>query len=102
MTVSAEILAAKRLNTTTLDSDAIRDAAGPAPWVLVVRDGRAVRQPVKLGIRGAGHTEILAGLAAGDAVVPPAEAAVREGQRARADTTPATKKPVVRGPDIFK
>lgn len=102
MTVSAEILAAKRLNTTTLDSDAIRDAAGPAPWVLVVRDGRAVRQPVKLGIRGAGHTEILAGLAAGDAVVPPSEAAVREGQRARADTTPATKKPVVRGPDIFK
>jgi len=100
--VSAEILAAKRLNTTTLDSDAIRDAAGPAPWVLVVRDARAVRQPVKVGIRGAGHTEILDGLAAGEAVVLPSEAAVREGQRARADTTQTTKKPVVRGPDIFK
>jgi HlyD family secretion protein len=102
MTVSAEILAAKRLNTLTLDSDVIRDAAGPAPWVLVVRDGRAVRQPVKLGIRGAGHTEVLAGLAAGEAVVLPSEAAVREGQHARADTTQATKKPAVRGPDIFK
>jgi HlyD family secretion protein len=102
MTVSAEILAAKRLNTLTLDSDVIRDAAGPAPWVLVVRDGRTVRQPVKVGIRGAGHTEILDGLAAGEAVVLPSEAAVREGQRARADTTQSTKKPVVRGPDIFK
>jgi HlyD family secretion protein len=102
MTVSAEIVAANRTNTLTLESDAIRDAAGPAPWVLVVRDARAVRQPVKLGIRGAGHTEVLAGLAAGDAVVPPSEATVREGQRVRADTTPATKKPVVRGPDIFK
>lgn len=102
MTVSAEILAANRTNTLMLDSDAIRDAAGSAPWVLVVRDGRAVRQPVKLGIRGAGHTEILAGLAAGEAVVPPSEATVRDGQRARADTTQAAKKPAVRGPDIFK
>jgi HlyD family secretion protein len=102
MTVSAEILAAKRTNTVTLESDAIRDAAGPAPWVLAVRDGRAVRQPLKLGIRGAGRTEILDGLAASELVVPPSEAAVREGQRVRADTTPAAKKPVVRPPDIFK
>ena len=102
MTVSAEILAAKRASTLTLDSDAIRDAAGPAPWVLVIRDGHVLRQSVRLGIRGAGHTEILDGLAAGEAVVLPSEASVREGQRARADTAQATKKPVVRGPDIFK
>jgi HlyD family secretion protein len=70
--------------------------------VLVVRDGRAVRQPLKLGIRGAGRTEVLAGLAAGEAVVPPSEAAVREGGRARADVAPVAKKPVTRAPDIFK
>jgi HlyD family secretion protein len=68
----------------------------------VVRDGRAVRQPVKLGIRGAGRTEILDGLAAGEAVVPPSEAAVREGSRVRADLAPAAKKPVTHAPDIFK
>jgi HlyD family secretion protein len=102
MTVSAEILAAKRIDTVTLESDAIRDAAGAAPWVLAVRDGRAVRQPLKLGIRGAGRTEILDGLAPGDLVVPPSEAAVREGQRVRADTTPAARKPVIRPPDLFK
>jgi HlyD family secretion protein len=102
MTVSAEILAAKRLDTVTLESDAIRDAASPSPWVLAVRDGRTVRQPLKLGIRGAGRTEILAGLAAGDRVVPPSEQSVREGQRVRADVTPLAKKPAVRPPDIFK
>jgi HlyD family secretion protein len=102
MTVSAEILAAKRLDTVTLESDAIRDAASPSPWVLAIRDGRTVRQPLKLGIRGAGRTEILAGLAAGDRVVPPSEQSVREGQRVRADVTPLAKKPAVRPPDIFK
>jgi HlyD family secretion protein len=102
MTVSAEIVAARRDGTLTLETEAIRDAAGTAPWVLVVRDGRAVRQPLKLGIRGAGRTEVLAGLAAGEAVVPPSEAAVREGGRVRADVSPVAKKPVTRAPDIFK
>ncbi len=102
MTVSAEILAARRDGTLTLDSDAIRDAAGPAPWALVVRDARAVRQPLKLGIRGAGRTEVLAGLAAGEAVIPPSEAAVREGARVRADVAPAAKKPGTRPPDLFR
>lgn len=102
MTVSAEILAARREGTLTLDSDAIRDAAGQAPWALVVRDGRAVRQSVKLGLRGAGRTEVLAGLAAGEAVVPPSEVSVREGSRVRADVAPAARKPVTRAPDIFK
>jgi HlyD family secretion protein len=46
MTVSAEILAARRDGTLTLDSDAIRDGAGQAPWVLVVRGGRAERQSI--------------------------------------------------------
>jgi HlyD family secretion protein len=102
MTVSAEIVGAKRTNTVTIESDALRDAAGPAPWVLAVRDGRAVRQTVKLGIRGSGRTEILGGLAPGDLVVPPSEASVREGERVRADATPALARQIVRPPDLFK
>jgi HlyD family secretion protein len=101
MTVSAEIVGARRTGVVTLASEAIRDAAGPAPWVLVVRDGRAVRQQAKLGIRGAGHTEIVAGVAAGEAVIPPGVATV-DGQRVRADLSPPDKKPVTRAPEIFK
>ena len=101
MTVSAEIVGARRAGVVTLESDAIRDAASPAPWVLVVRDGRAARQQVKLGIRGAGHTEIVEGVAAGEAVIPPGVAAV-DGQRVRADVSPAEKKQAVNPPALFK
>lgn len=102
MTVSAEIVGARRSSVVTLDSDAIRDAAGPAPWVLVVRDGRAVRQQVELGIRGAGRTEIVAGLAAGEAVVAPLAGAVAEGARVRADPAPVERRPRATGPDIVR
>jgi HlyD family secretion protein len=102
MTVSAEILAGRRTGVVTLESDAVRDASGPAPWVLVVRDGRAVRQAVKLGLRGSGRTEIVAGIAAGEAVIAPGAAAVAEGQRVRADTAPPEKKTAVNPPEIFK
>jgi len=83
MTVSAEILVAKRASATLINADAVRDVAGAAPWVLVVRDGRAVRTPVKLGARGVGELEVLQGLQPGDAVVPPSEPKVREGTRVR-------------------
>lgn len=102
MTVSAEIVGARRSSVVTLDSDAIRDAAGPAPWVLVVRDGRAVRQPVELGIRGTGRTEIVAGLAAGEPVVAPLAGAIAEGARVRADTAPVERRPRAKGPDILR
>ncbi|MGA8054959.1 MAG: efflux RND transporter periplasmic adaptor subunit, partial [Burkholderiales bacterium] len=102
MTVSAEIVAGRHADTVILESAAIRDAASKAPWVLVARDGRAVRQPVTLGMRGAGRTEIVDGLTDGDFVIPATEAAVAEGARVRVDAAPQPKKPVVKGPDIFK
>ena len=40
--------------------------------MLVVRDGKASRQPVKLGMRGDGTVQVLSGLAPGEAVVAPA------------------------------
>jgi HlyD family secretion protein len=51
--------------------------------VLQVKNGRAVRQAVKLGLRGEGTVEILEGLAAGDVVVPTGNPRVKAGQRVR-------------------
>jgi len=83
MTVSAEILVAKRASVTLIDAEAVRDAAGAVPWVLVMRDGRAMRTPVKLGARGVGALEVLEGLQPGDQVIPPSEPKVRDGARVR-------------------
>jgi HlyD family secretion protein len=52
--------------------------------VLQVKDGRAVRQPVKVGLRGEGAIEVLGGLAAGDLVIPGGNPPVAPGRRVRA------------------
>ncbi len=85
MTISAEIEAGRRKDAVVVPSDAVRDAAGRTPWVLVVNDHHAVRRPVKLGLRGAGQTEIVEGLAPGDVVIPTTETNVGEGRRVRVD-----------------
>lgn len=88
MTVSAEIVAAKKARALVLPAGAVRDAAGERPWVLVVREGRTQRQAVRLGLRGEGSVEVAAGLAEGEAVVPGDVTGVLEGRRVRADATP--------------
>jgi HlyD family secretion protein len=50
--------------------------------VLVVREGRARNQPVRLGLRAADQVQILEGVLPGEKVVPVA-AGVRAGQRIR-------------------
>ncbi len=84
MTVSAEIVAAKQANALLIDAEAARGASGTTPWVLAIRDGVAVRVPVRLGARGTGQVALIEGLKEGDAVVPPSEVAVREGMKVRA------------------
>ncbi len=84
MTVSAEIEVGRRTGTVVVRSDLVRDAAGPAPWVMVARGGHAVRQPVRLGLRGAGSTEVVDGLRPTEAVIPPS-AGVAAGQRIAVD-----------------
>lgn len=81
MTVSVEVEVGRAAGALTLPLDAVRDAAG-APWVLAVRDGRAVRVPVRLGVRGASRVEIADGLAAGDLVLPAGDRAAA-GDRIR-------------------
>jgi HlyD family secretion protein len=87
MTVSVEIEVARKAGALALPLDAVRDLA-TAPWVLVVRDGRARRVPVGIGVRGATRVEILSGLAAGDQVVPAAEGKVADGDKVRVKRAP--------------
>lgn len=84
MTVSVEIEVARRAAALVLPASAVRDAATSAPWVLGVRDGAATRLDVKLGAAGNNTVEILAGLDAGDAVIPSTERRISAGQRVRA------------------
>lgn len=83
MTVSVEIVSGRRDDALVVGSEAVREADGPQPWVLAVRDGRAVRTPVRVGLRGTGLTELTGGVSAGDRLVA-ASASVQDGDRVRA------------------
>jgi HlyD family secretion protein len=84
MTVSVDIETERHAGALALAADAVHDATGPAPWVLAIRQGRTVKQPVKLGLRGEGAVEIVEGLAEGEQVVRAANARAKAGQRMRA------------------
>ena len=72
MTVSVDIEVARRPNAVVAPAETIREAAGAAPWVMVVENGRAKRQPIALGIVSAGKAEIVSGLDGGALVLPAA------------------------------
>lgn len=82
MTVSVELVGGMKQDALVLPSAAVRDADREAPWALALQDGRAVRVPVTLGLRGVGAVEILSGLKQGDAVIPQTEKAL-PGDRVR-------------------
>jgi HlyD family secretion protein len=84
MTASVDIEVARRADTVYVPTETVRDANGAKPWVLAIRGFRAVRQPVKLGLRGDGRIEILDGAEAGDRLIPATNALVKAGQRVRA------------------
>jgi HlyD family secretion protein len=82
MTVSVNVTVGRRDDALVLPAEAVRDAAND-PWVLRVAGGRTERRAVRLGLRGEGMIEVVDGLAAGDAVVPPSAGAVAAGTRVR-------------------
>jgi len=84
MTASVDIEVARRTDTVYVPTDTVHDGNGAQPWVLAIRGFRAVRQPVKLGLRGDSRIEILEGIDAGDKLVPATNAIVKAGQRVRA------------------
>ena len=102
MTVSVEIVAGRAERAIVVDSDAIREATSAVPWVLVAREGRAERRAVKLGLRGAGATQIAEGLAAGDLVIPASQPGIAEGQRVRPEAPRPVKKLVGTVPNLFQ
>lgn len=83
MTVSVDIEVARRPQALLVSNDALHDADGAAPWVLKL-DGRHVRrQPVRLGLRSSGLSEVLEGLRAGDRLVPVGALTIVDGARVR-------------------
>jgi HlyD family secretion protein len=83
MTVSIDIEVARRLRTLVVPTDAVNNDTGAEPSVMLIRNGRANRQPVKLGLRGGGKVEVLSGLQAGDQVLASATGRIVDGARVR-------------------
>ena len=88
MTVSVDIVTAQKTAALVLPSEAVRDATGVRPWVLVVRDGRTVRQEVGIGLRGDNQTEITSGLKSKEPVILSGVGTVGAGQRVRVRIDP--------------
>lgn len=84
MTVSVDIETARRTATVVIATSTVQDAATEKPWVLVVRSAHAVKQFVKLGLRGDTRVEVLEGITAGESVLPASKVGVKAGQRVRA------------------
>lgn len=76
MTVSVEVVIGRKPSALSLPLEAVRDVDGGSPWVLLARDGTAVRVPVKIGLRGVGRVEITDGLNEGEVAILPAGGAV--------------------------
>ena len=82
MTVSVEMTVGKQAQALVVDAGAVRGLDTPAPWALRLTEGKAVRTPLTLGLRGMGTLEVKSGLAEGDLVIPATEK-VAEGDRVR-------------------
>ena len=88
MTVSVDIEVARRPQSLWVAQTAVQGAVqgavpGPA-WVWVVREQRAQRQNVTLGLTHQGRAEVLTGLAPGDWLVQSPLPALHDGTRVRA------------------
>jgi HlyD family secretion protein len=84
MTVSVDIEVARRDRAVLVPTDAVHDADRAQPWVLVVKDGRARRRDIGLGLRGNGVSEVTRGLSPGEQVVPTRSGPITDGSRVRA------------------
>ncbi|MFN9489355.1 MAG: efflux RND transporter periplasmic adaptor subunit [Betaproteobacteria bacterium] len=69
MTVSIDLPGPLLKQALMLPADAVRQLQTDAPWVLVDREGKAVRTAVKAGLQTQGRVAIAEGLKAGDRVV---------------------------------
>ena len=82
MTTSVDIEVGRRNDTLILPLRDVYDALSGSPWVMMVKDHRAHKQPVRIGLKASTQVEILEGVAVGDLAIP-VTAGVRTGQRIR-------------------
>jgi len=82
MTVSVDLMVARKPQTLALQAAHVHDIGGASPWVWLLKAGHAVRHPVRLGLRAGAWVEVMDGLREGDAVIT-SPAALRDGQRVR-------------------
>ena len=83
MTVSVEIVVARRTNAVIIPSSAIVNPSGDSASVFVVQSGRVTRKPIRLGLQSGLYSEVLGGLPEGLALILSPQM-VHEGERARA------------------
>ena len=83
MTVSVDIEVAAKDRTLVLPIRSVHDVLSGQPWVLGFNGGRAVKRPVRLGLRGNSNIEILEGMAEGEVAIP-LNSGVLTGQHVRA------------------
>lgn len=83
MTVSVNVETGRRAQALVVPNDALEPIDGHAATVWRVRDGKARRARVQLGLRGLAVTEITDGLQAGDWVLAGAPVDLRDGTRVR-------------------
>jgi HlyD family secretion protein len=69
MTVSIDIAVADKPSALVIPANAVREPQSAEPWVLVLKEGHAVRQPIRMGARAAPQVEVVSGLAAGSEVI---------------------------------
>jgi RND family efflux transporter MFP subunit len=82
MTAEANIVVAERQDAILVPTSAVQQG-----HVWVVRDSRARRVPVVVGVRGTKQTEILSGISTADRVVVLGDVMLDEGQRVYAEAT---------------
>ncbi len=69
MTVAIDVPGPVLKQTILLPTEVIRQLQTEAPWVLVEREGRAVRVPVKTGLQTKGRVVVSEGIRAGERVI---------------------------------
>jgi HlyD family secretion protein len=82
MTVSVDIEVNRQLAVLQIPISAVH-SMGQQPWVLLVRDHRAAKTPVHLGLHGPAVVQILSGLQAGDLLVSHVNIDLADGSRLR-------------------
>lgn len=83
MTVTVTVETATRERAVVVPNDALSDVKAERADVMLVRDGRAQRAPVRIGLRTLALTEVTEGLVEGDWVLRQGDATISDGDRVR-------------------